>query len=151
MVAPEIVVVTVFGGFVLLAWAPLLAIERLRALFVWPTRWVAVNYLVVGAGLIVVQCLFALAVVVLVAGTGQVTGGDASRIVGGVVTGNVLVPGVGALTALSALPARGYWSPDSDGLDGRVALCLGVVWYALVASVAFVLIAVGIMFANLPT
>ncbi len=151
MIGPQLTVVAVFAGLVLLGWAPLLSVGRLRALFVWPTRWLAVNYLLIGSGVLVAQCLVYFAVILLVAGTGQVTGGDATRIVGGVLAGNLAVPGIGAVAVLQLLPTRGIWSPTSDGLDGRYALGLGVVWYAILASVAFVVIALGIMFANLPT
>jgi len=151
MVAPEIIVVAVFAAVVLTAWSPLLAIERVRALFAWPTRWVVANYLLVGAGVIVAQCLWYLGTLLLVVGTGQVTGSDAAAVVGGALAGNLAVPGIGALAALRVLPARGHWSTDGGGLSGQVALGLGVVWYAVVASVGFVLIGLGIVFANLPT
>lgn len=150
MVSPELVVVTVFVALVLFAWAPLLGIERVRAVFAWPTRWLVVNYLLVGTGVVVVQCLSYLVVLFLVAGTGTVTGGEAAGIVGGVVAANLLVPGTGALAALRLLPARGYWSPDSGGIGGRVALGLGVLWYAVVTSVGFLVIGLAVMFANLP-
>jgi hypothetical protein len=150
MVALELVVVAVFATLVLVAWAPLLGIERVRALLAWPTRWLVVNYLLVGTGVVVVQCLSYLVVLFLVAGTGTVTGGEAAGIVGGVVAANVLVPGTGALAALQLLPARGYWSPDCDGIGGRVALGLGVLWYAVVTSVGFIVVGLAVMFANLP-
>lgn len=147
----QVFVVAVFGAVVLFAWAPMLGVDRLRALFAWPTRWLAVNYLLVGAGLFLAQCVCYLGVLLAVAGTGQVTGGAAAGVVGGVMVGNLAVPGAGALAALRILPERGSWTPDSDGLDGRVALGLGVVWYAVVASVAFLVVGLAVMFANLPT
>jgi len=151
MVASAVIVVTIFAGFVLFAWAPLLSVTRLRALFVWPTRWLAVNYLLVGTGFLLGQGLVYLGLFLLVAGTGPVTGGDAASLVGGIVAGNLVVPGIVAVVALRMLPGRGYWSTDADGLSERSALGLGVMWYAIAASVAFVIIGLGVMFANLPT
>lgn len=151
MVPVEVSVVVGFVLAVLLAWAPLLGIERLRALFAWPTRSVGVNYLLVGSAVVIGQCVSYLGVILLVAGTGSVTGGDAAGIVGGVVGANLLVPGAAAVASLRLLPSRGYWSPDGEGFSGRFALGLGVVWYAVVTSVAFVVVALGVMFAALPT
>ncbi|WP_281194005.1 hypothetical protein [Halorubrum sp. F4] len=152
MVPIELTVVSAFAAVVLLGWSPLLAVERLRALFVWPTRTLLANYLVVGAVVVVGQVLSYLGAVLLVAGTGPVTGGEAAGIVAGVIAANVLVPGVAAVACLRWLPGRGVWTPDtSSGLDGRVALAVGVGWYAVVASATFLLFALGIMFANLPT
>lgn len=148
---PQVFVVAVFAAVVLFAWAPLLGVDRLRALFSWPTRWLVVNYILAGTGLLVAQCVAYLGILLVVAGTGQVTGGEAAGVVGGVLAGNLAVPGVGAIAALRVLPERGYWSPDGDGLSGRVALGLGVVWYAVVASFAFLVIGLAVMFANLPT
>lgn len=150
MVTTELSAVVGFLVVVLFAWSPLLAVERLRALFAWPTEWLALNYLLLGGGVVLVQCLSYLAVVVAVAGTGSVTGGEAAGIVGGVALANLLVPGVGAVGALSILPTRGVWSPDGGGLDGRIALGLGVLWYAVVTTVAVVVAGLALMFANLP-
>ena len=55
MVFQELGVVAIFAVIVLLFWSPLLAITRLRELFRWPTNWLVVNYLLIGAGIIVVQ------------------------------------------------------------------------------------------------
>lgn len=151
MVAAELSAVAGFVLVVLLAWSPLLAVERIRALFVWPTRWVAANYLVLGVGVVLLQCLSYLAVIVLAAGTGPVSGGEAAVIVGGVAAANVLVPGLCAVGAVRVLPRRGVWTVDGGGVDGRVALGLGVVWYAVVTTVVFVLAGLALMFANLPT
>ena len=152
MVPTDVTVLSAFAAVVLFAWSPLLAVERLRALFVWPTRTLPVNYLVVGAGVVVAQVLSYLGVMLLVAGTGSITGGEAAGIVTGVVAANVLVPGTAAVACLRLLPARGVWTPDSAaGLGGRVALAIGVGWYAIVASATFVVFALGILFANLPT
>jgi hypothetical protein len=151
MVSTEFGVLAAFGGVVLFAWAPLLGVERLRALFTWPTRWLGVNYLFVGASLIGVQCLSYLGIILLTAGTGSVTGGDAAAIIGRIIAANLVIPGVGAFAALHLLPNRGFWSPETGGLDGRLALGIGVIWYVIVTSVCFVLIGLVIMFANLPT
>ncbi|MFC5134960.1 MULTISPECIES: hypothetical protein [Haloferacaceae] len=152
MVPIELTVVSAFAAVVLLGWSPLLAVERLRALFVWPTRTLLANYLVVGAVVVVGQVLSYLGTVLLVAGTGPVAGGEAAGIVAGVVAANLLVPGAAAVACLRLLPARGTWSPGAgSGLDGRIALAVGVGWYAVVASAAFVVFALGVMFANLPT
>jgi hypothetical protein len=147
----QVVVVVFFVAVVLFAWAPLLGVDRLRALFAWPTRWLVVNYILVGTGLLVAQVVAYLGILLVFAGTGQVTGGEAAGAVGGVLAGNLAVPGVGAVAALRILPERGYWTPDGDGLSGRAALGVGVAWYAVVASFAFLAIGLAVMFANLPT
>lgn len=151
MVFRELSVVVGFAVIVLLLWSPLLVITRLRELFRWPTNWLIVNYPLIGAGMIVVQSFSYLVIVLLTAGTGTVTGSDAVAIVGGVLAANLVVPGALALTILRTLPARGYWTPIGDGLSGRIALGIGVIWYAVVTSVGFVFIGLVIMFANLPT
>jgi len=151
MVFQELGVVAIFAVIVLLFWSPLLAITRLRELFRWPTNWLVVNYLLIGAGIIVVQSFSYLAIMLLIAGTGTVTGGDAVGIVGGVLAANLLFPGAIALTALRILPERGYWTPNGDGLSGRIALGIGVIWYAVITSVGFVFIGLVLMFANLPS
>jgi hypothetical protein len=151
MVTTELSVVAGFAAVVLFAWSPLLVVERLRALFVWPTRWLALNYLIVGTGVIVLQCLSYLAVFLLAAGTGTVTGSEAAAIVGGVVIVDFAIPGVGAIVALRTFPARGIWSPDGDGLSGRIALGVGVVWYGIVTTVVFLFVGLVVLFANLPT
>jgi len=150
MVFPELGVVVGFAVIVLLFWSPLLAIARLRELFRWPTSWLLVNYLLIGGGVIAVQSITYLIIMLLIAGTGTVTGSDAVGIVGGVLAANLLLPGAIALTALRILPARGYWTPTSDGLSGRIALGIGVTWYAVITSVGFVFIGLVLMFANMP-
>lgn len=151
MVSTELGVVAVFAAVVLFVWSPLLVVERLRALFVWPTRWMALNYALLGAGVLLVQCLSYFAVFLLAAGIGMVTGGDAAAIVGGIVIVNLAVPSAGAVAALRTLPARGIWSPDGDGLSGRIALGVGVIWYAVVTTALFLVIGVVVLVANLPT
>ncbi|WP_435066717.1 hypothetical protein [Haloplanus sp. C73] len=151
MVWSQLGAVAGFAVVVLLCCSPLLALSRLRDLFRWPTEWLAVNYLLVGGVLVGVQSLSYLGIMLLVAGTGTVTGGDAAGIVAGVLAANLCLPGGVALAALRLLPERGYWTPDGDGLSGRVALGIGVVWYAAVTSVGFVLVGLTLLFANLPT
>ncbi len=151
MVLPAIGIVTGFAVVVLSFWSPLLAISSLRELFRWPTRWLVVNYLLVGTGLLAGQCLSYLVVILLSAGTGTVTGSDAVRIVGGVLVANLLLPGISALAALRILPARGYWTPEGHRLNGQIALGIGVLWYAVITSLGFVFIGLALMFANLPT
>jgi hypothetical protein len=151
MVAAELSAVFGFALVVLFGCSPLLGIERIRALLRWPTRWLAVNYVVVVAGLLVAQLLSYLGVVLAVAGTGTVTGGEAAAIVGGVGAANLLVPGAGAVGAVSLLPPRDVWSPDGGGLDGRIALGIAVGWYAVVTTGTFVVVGLALMFANLPT
>jgi len=151
VVVPELGVAGGFAVVVLLFWSPLPTVTRLRELFRWPTDWLAVNYPLVGGGLLAVQVLSYLAVMLLAAGTGSVTGSDAVAIVGGVLAVNLLLPGTVALAALRVLPARGYWTPTGDGLSGHVAPGVGVVWYAIITSVAFVIVGLALVFANLPT
>lgn len=147
----ELGAVAVFTAVVLFVWSPLLVVERLRALFVWPTRWMALNYALLGVGILLVQCLSYFAVFLLAAGTGMVTGGDVAAIVGGVVIANLAVPSAGAIAALRTLPARGIWSPAGDGLSGRIALGVGVIWYAIVTTVLFLVIGAVVLVVNLPT
>jgi hypothetical protein len=151
MIGPEVSVLAVFVGVVLFGWAPLLAVDRLRALFCWPTRWLAVNYLVVGAAVVVLQVASYVLVVLLGAGMGPVTGGEAAAVVGGVLLANVALPAVAAFLALRVLPPRGVWTPEGDGLSGRVALGIGVLWYAILTSGSFLLIGLVVLVANLPT
>ena len=148
---PAIGILTGFAVVVLLFWSPLLVITRLRELFRWPTRWLIVNYLLIGGGLLVGQCLSYLVVILLSAGTGTVTGSDAIRIIGGVLVANLFLPGISALAALRILPARDYWIPEGNGLNGHIALGIGVIWYAVITSLGFISIGLVLIFANLPT
>lgn len=150
MIPAEVYAVTGFVLLLLLTWSPLLAFERIRALFAWPTRWFAVNYVVVGTGVVLAQCVIYLAIAVATAGAGTVTGGDAAAIVGGVALSNVFVPGACSIGAVRLLPQRDVWSPDGGGLSGRIALGIGVVWYAIVATATVVIGGLVLMFAHMP-
>ncbi|WP_324665681.1 hypothetical protein [Haloarcula sediminis] len=150
MVLAELGVVAGFAVITLVFWSPLLAITRLRELFRWPTSWLVVNYLFIGGGIIAVQSLSYFVIMLLTAGTGAVTGSDAAGIVGGVVVSNLFLPSVISLVALRILPKRGYWTPIGDGLNGHVAIGIGVIWYGVITSIGFVLIGLALMFANLP-
>ncbi|MFC6865087.1 hypothetical protein ACFQGE_16690 [Halomicroarcula sp. GCM10025817] len=150
MVLAELGVVAGFSVSILLFWSPLLAVTRLRELFRWPTNWLVVNYLCIGGGITTIQSLSYLGVILLTAGTDTVTGSDAVGIVGGVIVSNIVLPAVISLAALRMLPERGYWTPTGDGLNGYIALGIGVIWYGVIASVGFVLIGLALMFANLP-
>ncbi|ELY63125.1 hypothetical protein [Natrinema versiforme] len=151
MAFAELGIIAGFAAVVLLFWSPLLAVKRLRDLFRWPTRWFVANYLLLGSGLIVGQCLSYLAVALLVAGTGPITGGDAAGIVVGVLAVNVFLPSIGVFAALRFSSANGDRTAEAAGRSGRIALAFGIVWYAVVASGTFVLGSLAIMFANLPT
>ncbi|WP_225332815.1 hypothetical protein [Halomicrobium urmianum] len=142
--------VLLFAAVVLLAMAPLLAAERFRALLSWPTDRLTLNYPLVGVGLIAVQIAAYLVVIVLVNESGAIDGGEAGLILVGIALSNVLVPAAGAAGAVGVLPRRGTWTPHGDGLDGRIVLAAGVLWYALVATVTVFLVALAFMFANLP-
>jgi hypothetical protein len=150
MILSELGVVAAFVALVLLFWSPLLATKRLRELFRWPTGWLLVNYLLIGTGIIVVQAVSYLVIMLLVAGTGTVTGSDAVGIVGGILAADLLLPGAIALASLRILPARGYWTPNGDGVSGRIALGIGVIWYAIVTSVLFVFFGLVLVFVNMP-
>lgn len=150
MIPSQLGVVVAFATLILLFWSPMLAMARIRVLFRWPTGQLALNYLVVGSAIIAIQIVSYLLMILLIAGTGLVTGGDAIGIIGGVVAVNLLLPGTIALAALRILPARDYWSPDGDGLNGRIALGIGVVWYAVITSGLFVFIGLVLMFVNMP-
>lgn len=151
MVPSELLAIGGFASLILFAWSPLLSIERVRTLFSWPTDWFVVNYVAVGVAVVIVQLSSYVAVVLLVAGTGPVSGGEAGAIVGGIAVANVVLPGGCAVGAVRFLPRRGVWTPDGGGLSGRIALAIGVVWYAVVATVTIVVVGVAVMFANLPT
>jgi hypothetical protein len=150
MILSELGAVAAFAGLVLLLWSPLLAIKNIRELLRWPTSWLFVNYLLVGAGIIVIQAVSYLVIMLLIAGTGTVTGSDAVGIVGGVLAANLLLPGAIALASLRILPARGYWTSEGEGVSGRIALGIGVIWYAIITSVLFVFIGLVLMFTSLP-
>ncbi|MFB6107622.1 MAG: hypothetical protein ABEJ82_02125 [Haloplanus sp.] len=150
MILSELGVVAVFVLLVLLFWSPVLAFKRLRALFRWPTRWLAANYLLLGGGVLLAQSVLYLVTILLIAGTGTVTGSDAVGIVGGVLAVNLLFPGAIAFAALRVLPDRGYWTPDGDGVSGRIELGIGVIWYAIVTSAGFVFLGLVLMFAYMP-
>ena len=98
-----------------------------------------------------VQCFSYLGVLIFTVGTDMVTGGDVATILGGVFATNLLIPAVGALIALRVLAPRGYWSPDGDGISGRIALVLGSMWYAVVTSGLFLIIGFIVIITNLPT
>lgn len=150
MILSELGVVAAFVALVLLFWSPLLAMKRLRELFRWPTSWLLINYLLIGTGILVVQTVSYLVIMLLVAGTGTVTGSDAVGIVGGILAADLLLPGAIALASLRILPARGYWTPNGDGVSGRIALGIGVIWYAIITSVLFVFFGLVLMFVNMP-
>lgn len=151
MASPVPTGVIVFVAAVLFACAPLLGIGRIRALFRWPTRWLVVNYAIAAVGILLVQVLSYFVVILIVAGTGSVSGGEAAGVVGGILAVNVLVPGAAAVAALRVLPARGYWTPDGGGLGGRLALVVGVLWYAVATSIVFLLVSLVFLIVNLPT
>lgn len=151
MESPEIAFVAVFTAVTLVAWSPLLGIERLRALFFSPTNYFIINYAIFGGAICVIQCFSYLGVLIFTVGTDMVTGGDVATILGGVFATNLLIPAVGALVALRILSPRGYWSPDGDGMSGRIALVLGSIWYAIVTSGLFLIIGFVVVVTNLPT
>ncbi|WP_369335494.1 hypothetical protein [Haloferax volcanii] len=150
MVRAALSVVAGFTVVTLLFWSPLLAITRLRELFRWPTNRLVVSYPLIGSVLLAAQSLSYLVVMLLTAGTGTVTGGDAVGIVGGVLAVNLLFPSTLALVVLRVLPERCHRTPTGDGQSPRLALGIGVVWYGIVTSVGFVLIGLVVTFANLP-
>ncbi|NLV13968.1 hypothetical protein [Haloarcula argentinensis] len=150
MIISELGVVAAFVALVLLFWSPLLAMKHLRELFRWPTSWLLVNYLLIGTGIIVVQTVSYFVIMLLVAGTGTVTGSDAVGIVGGILAADLLLPGAIALASLRILPARGYWTPNGDGVSGRIDLGIGVIWYAIITSVLFGFFGLVLMFVNMP-
>ncbi len=151
MVAPLAPFALLFASVVLLAVAPLLAAERFRALLSWPTGRLALDYPLVGIGVLAVQVAAYFAVILLVNESGAIDGGEAGLILVGIAASNVLVPAAGAAGAVGVLPRRGTWTPHGGGLDGRIVLAGGVLWYALVATVTVYLVALVFMFLNLPT
>lgn len=139
----------VLGVFVLPTWAPFLHAERVRALFgCWPTRSVAVNYLFAGTGVV---CAQSVAYVLLGTALGGVSSSDGPGPFFGVLfAANLLVPAIGWLVAAVFLPRRRVWDPTGGGLDGRLVLAAGAIWYAVLASVVVVLAVFVLTFAFMP-
>ena len=146
----EPIILVGFTLTILLLWSPLLAISSLRELFTWPTRWLFANYILVGAGVITTQFVSYLFVILIAAGRGPITGSDGIAIVLGVTIANFVIPVVIILGA-NILSVYGYRETSERDLSGTIALGIGVLWYATIASVGFVLIGLALIFANLPT
>lgn len=151
MAIPELYVAGTFLVMILLGWIPMLAFERVRALFVWPTRWTMANYAISGVGVVALQVLSYAGVVFVVAGTGPVTGSAAASIVVGIALANLVIPGILAVAAIRLLPRRGSWHPEAGGLSGRIALGVGILWYAMLTTGVVLLFGFVLLFANLPT
>jgi hypothetical protein len=120
------------------AWAPLLSADRVRALFEGPSRSLAVNYAVASFLLVLAHVLVFLGGLVV---CGRLDGLAVVRWTVGVA---VAVPLLAGAVAAVGLPRLGRWDPTAGGVDGRVMLGLGALWYAMVAggavSVLFVLV-----------
>lgn len=137
------------AAVVLPAWAPFLLADRVRTLFgSWPTGSLVANYLLVGAGVVVAQLL---AYALVVAALGGVSSSDGpERFFGALFLAHLLVPAAGWLVAGVALPRRGSWDPTGGGVDGRLVLALGGLWYAFVTSVVVAALVFVLTFLFLP-
>ncbi len=134
---------------VLVTWAPFLISERIRVLFdSWPTASLALNYPLVGAGVVCVQVLAYLAGAAALGGVSSSTG--PVPFFGFFFGVNLAVPLLGWLVAAFALTRYGAWDPTAGGFDGRAVLALGALWYAVVVSAAEAVLVFVLTFLFLP-
>jgi hypothetical protein len=103
----------------------------------WPTDWLAPNYLVAAAGFATTHLTAIMAAVALHGGSLE---RDVFKWIAGITVANALL---WWLAVAVVLPLRGIWEPKTDGeYDGRIALTVGLVSYAVATGVALVVIAV---------
>jgi hypothetical protein len=85
---------------------------------------------------------------------GTIDGGEGLAALGGVAIATLAVPVGGGLLALVYLPQRGVWSPDGEGLNGRIVVAGAAVWYLVLVGVVVVLAVLALLafaIANMPT
>lgn len=133
--------------FDLIAWSPILLSAAIRRLFtVWPTERLGLNYLIGAGGYAVVHLAVLLTVVVLSGGL------DGTAVFWG-----LGLVGLGTATMAWAIacigfPRLGWWDPtDGDGMDGRIALGLGVIWYLGSTGITLFVVLVVVIALFLPT
>jgi len=146
----ELIILAGFTLTILLLWSPLLAISAIRELFTWPTQWFSANYVLVGIGVTTTQFVSYLFVMLIAAGRGPITGSEGVAIVLGVTIANFAIPAA-ILLGAKILSVYGYRETTDRGLSGKIALGIGVLWYAIIASAEFGIIGLALLFANLPT
>ena len=118
-----------------MACAPILAAARGRALFeAWPSRSVAANYALVSLGVAVAHVLTFLGVVAALDGLEDMAA------VWWAVRVNFGFPLLASATAAVTLPRTGRWTPTGSGLDGRLVLALGALWYGVASTAAIALV-----------
>jgi hypothetical protein len=130
-----------FNGVVV---SPLLGSAAIRRLLGRPTKLLAANYLLWTAVLAVTQFL-AVALPVIVIRGGRLGGLDFFSWLGGLSIGNATLWAIGGAIGASQ---RG-WTPkkETELLDGRLVLGLGVLWYALAVGFALLcILLIGIAF-----
>lgn len=103
----------------------------------WPTDWLAANYLLAVLGFAATHLAATMGAVALHGGRLQQ---DVLRWIAGITLGNALL---WWLAVAVASPMRGVWEPKTEGeYDGRIALTVGVVGYAVATGVALLVIVV---------
>lgn len=132
-----LLLVPLLWGVVAVCWSPLLLSERVRALFGrWPTSRLAINYPLLVAGVVVVH------VAVFFAGAVPQPSGSLF-VLQWAFGSTLLVPLVGWLGVVVGLPR----ATEADLPEGVwLPLVAGAIWYMVVASVVFALLAL-ILFA----
>lgn len=112
-----------------IAWAPFLAANRIKALFqLGPTGDTILNYEIAMAGMTVIQFLITASAVITVGGR---AGLNLMQFFELVVTITVLYL-IGIWLLISVLfPRMTTWDPAGEGVDGRLILAVGGVWYLL--------------------
>jgi|GEM_PF-5167700 len=129
-----------FWAFNALALAPLLAFAAVRRLLRrGPIGRPSGDFFLGTAALTLLQVAALVGTVVAAGGVSTAESGPVAFLV-------LLAPlfGVvllGAVFLGAVLPVQGGWDPSAGGVDGRLVLAGGVVWYALAAGVATVTVA----------
>ncbi len=130
-----------FWVFNALALAPLLAFASIRRLVACGPLGRRSGDFFLGTVVLTLAQVVALIATVLAAG-GSVSTGESGPAAFLVLLAPLLgVVAVAALALGTVLPFRDDWDPSAEGVDGRLVLAGGVVWYALAAGLATVVVA----------
>lgn len=134
-----------FGGiamFNLLACLPIVLFSSIRRLFNQiPTDNLLVNYILGMSGFTIVHSALLVAVVVV---SGGLEGVAAFWGLGGVTIGVALISWI---VASFVFPSLDWWNPaeNTDELDGRIALGLGLIWYTVSTGIGLFLLMVSLI------
>jgi hypothetical protein len=140
MVLRQLAVLLGFWAFNALALAPLLASAAIRRLLrCGPVGRPSGDYFLGTAALTLAQVAALVGTVVAAGGVSTGESGPAAFLV--LLAPPLGVVALGAVFLGGVLPARAEWDPSAEGVDGRLVLAGGVVWYALAAGVAAVVVA----------